>query len=92
MALKRAVGFVVDVGSEGGACRQLIVRRRRLTAEAVQGAALAFESVDDVHGGDGLALGVLAVRDSVTDDVLKENLHTRSIVHVSVFRQQQYSP
>jgi hypothetical protein len=33
--------------------------RRRLTAEAVQGAALAL--IDDVHGGDGLPAGVLGV-------------------------------
>ena len=45
-----------------------------LTAEAVQSAALAFQSVDDVHSSDGLALGVLAIGDSVTDHVLKEQL------------------
>ncbi|RCN53557.1 core histone H2A/H2B/H3/H4 [Ancylostoma caninum] len=42
--------------------------------ERIASAALALEGVDDVHGGDGLALGVLAVGDSVTDHVLKENL------------------
>ena len=48
-----------------------------LTSEAVQSTSLALQRVDDVHGGDGLALGVLAVGDSVTDDVLKEELqHT----------------
>ena len=45
-----------------------------LTAESVQGTSLAFQSVDDVHGGDGLSLGVLGVGDGITDDVLKENL------------------
>ena len=45
-----------------------------LTAESVQGASLPLEGVDDVHGGDGLALGVLCVGDGVTDDVLKEDL------------------
>ena len=40
----------------------------RLTTEAVQSAALALQSVDDVERGDGLALGVLSVGDSVTDD------------------------
>ena len=44
----------------------------RSAAEAVEGAALALESVDDVEGGDGLALGVLGVGDGVTDDVLEE--------------------
>ena len=46
----------------------------RLTAETVQSAALALESVDDVHGGDGLALGVLGVGHSIADDVLQKDL------------------
>lgn len=45
-----------------------------LTAESVQGTALALQGVHDVHGGDGLALGVLGVGDCITDDVLKEDL------------------
>jgi hypothetical protein len=49
-------------------------KARRLTAEAVQGAALALESVDDVKGGDGLALGVLSIGDGITDDALEEGL------------------
>jgi hypothetical protein len=46
----------------------------RLSAETVEGASLALESVDDIKRGDGLALGVLSVGDGVTDDVLQENL------------------
>ena len=45
-----------------------------LTAESVEGTALTLQSVDDIHGGDGLSLGVLGVGDSITDDVLKEDL------------------
>eukprot|EP00968_Pinguiococcus_pyrenoidosus_P026343 scaffold7071_cov260-Pinguiococcus_pyrenoidosus.AAC.11 len=45
-----------------------------LTTEAVEGAALALEGVHDVHGGDGLAAGVLGVGDGVTDHVLEEDL------------------
>ena len=45
-----------------------------LTTKSVQSAALALQSVDDVHGGDRLALGVLGVGDGVTDHVLKEGL------------------
>ena len=45
-----------------------------LTTEAVQGAALSLQSVDNVEGGDGLALGVLSVGDSITDDALEEGL------------------
>ena len=45
-----------------------------LAAEAVEGASLALESVDDVHGSDSLAAGVLGVRDRIADDVLEEHL------------------
>lgn len=51
-----------------------------LTTEAVEGAALTFERIDNVHGGDGLPLGVLSVRDSVTNNVFQENLeHTAGL-------------
>ena len=52
----------------------VVVERLRLSSESVEGTSLTFESVDDVHGGDGLSLGVLAVGDCVTDDVLEEDL------------------
>ena len=57
-----------------------LVRRdlRCLSSEAVESAALALEGVDDVHGGDRLSLGVLAVRDGVPDDVLEEHLEDSS--------------
>ena len=45
-----------------------------LTAEAVEGAALALERVDDIHGGDGLPAGVLGVGDRIADHVLEEHL------------------
>ena len=52
-----------------------------LTTESVEGAALPLESIDDVHGSDGLSLGVLRVGDSITDDVLKEHLqHSTSLL------------
>ena len=35
---------------------------------------MSLESVDDVHGCDGLSLGVLGVGDCVTDHVLQERL------------------
>ena len=65
MALKRAVGLDVFRCSLGECF---------LSSETVEGASLALEGVDDVHGGDGLALGVLAVGDGVSDDVLEEHL------------------
>ena len=52
----------------------LLMRADSLVAEAVEGAALPLEGVDDVKSSDGLAAGVLGVGDGVTDDVLKEDL------------------
>ena len=63
VALKRACCWVVGCGGMGS-----------LTSESVEGAALPLEGVDDVHGGDGLPLGVLGVSHSVADNVLKEHL------------------
>jgi len=45
-----------------------------LTSESVEGAALALESVDDIHGCDGLAASMLSVGDGVADHVLQEGL------------------
>ena len=45
-----------------------------LTSESVQGASLPLEGIDNIHGGDGLPLGVFGVGDGIPDDVLKENL------------------
>ena len=63
VALKRAdcVGFEMS-------------KRSNLTAKSVQGTSLALQSVDNIHSGDSLPLGVFGVGDGVTDDVLKEHL------------------
>merc|ERR1711934_284074 len=45
-----------------------------LSSESVQGASLPLEGVDNVHGGDGLPLGVFGVGDGIPDNVLKEDL------------------
>ena len=45
-----------------------------LTSESVQSTSLPFQSIDDIHGGDGLPLGMLGVGDCITDDILKEDL------------------
>ena len=45
-----------------------------LTSESVQGASLPLEGIDNIHGGDGLPLGVFGVGDGIPDDVLKEDL------------------
>ena len=39
---------------------------------------MAFKGVDDVHGGDGLPLGMFSVGDSISDDILKEHLKNTS--------------
>ena len=44
-----------------------------LTTKSVEGASLALQSVDNVHGCDGLPLGVFSVGNSVTDHVLQEH-------------------
>ena len=49
-----------------------------LAAEAVEGAVLALEGVHDVHGGHGLAAGVLGVGHGVADHVLEEDLEDRA--------------
>ena len=43
---------------------------------------MSLESVDDVEGGDGLALGVLGVGDCVTDDAFEEGLEDTACLFV----------
>ena len=73
VALKRAVGLVFDQ-------RELRASSVDLSTEAVEGASLSLEGVDDIHSCHGLSLGVLAVGDSVTDDVLEEHLKIEQLV------------
>ena len=35
---------------------------------------MPLEGIDNIHGGDGLPLGVFGVGDGIPDDILKENL------------------
>jgi len=49
-----------------------------LAAEAIEGAALALEGVDNVHSSHGLAASVLGVGHSIADDVLEEDLEDRA--------------
>jgi len=67
VVLKRTVGLF-----------GLAIERNSLTTESVEGSALPLQGIDDIHGGDSLPLGVLGVGDSITDDVLKENLEDTS--------------
>ena len=54
--------------------RLVVWLEMNLTAKTVQGSALSLQSIDDIHGGDSLPLGMFSVGDSITDDVLKEDL------------------
>lgn len=52
-----------------------------LSSEAVQGAPLPLEGVDNIECGHSLAAGVLSVGDCITDDILQEHLeHTTSLL------------
>ena len=45
-----------------------------LTSESIQGASLPLQSIDNIHSGDSLPLCMFGVGDSISDDILKENL------------------
>ena len=45
-----------------------------LTSKSVEGTSLPLEGIDNIHGCDSLPLGVFSVGDSISDDILKENL------------------
>lgn len=47
---------------------------RDSTAKAVQCTTLSLQRIHDIHGRDSLALGVLRVRDRISDNVLEEHL------------------
>ena len=73
-------------GERGNA--SLLCRKRgaNLSTEAVEGAALALESVDNIESGDSLAAGVLSVGHSITNNVLKEHLEDTSGLFVDEAR------
>jgi hypothetical protein len=64
-----------------------IEMERRLTTETVEGTALPLERVDDVEGGDSLALGVLSVGDGVADDTLEEGLEDTTCLFVDHWKE-----
>jgi len=57
-----------------------------LASESVEGASLSLESIDDVHGSDGLPLGVLCVIDCVKYQVLEEDPEDTSDFAIDEFR------
>ena len=52
---------------------------RELSAKAVQGSALPLQSIDHIHSGHSLPLGMLGVGDSISNHILQENLKTAFI-------------
>ena len=58
---------------------------RRLSTETVQRAALSLEGVDDIGGGDGLALGVIGIGDSIADDTFEGGLDDTTSLFVDHF-------
>ena len=67
-------------------CDVIVLWGCYLTAESVQSTSLAFQGIDDIHGGDGLPLGVLGVCDSISDDILEENFKNSSCLLVDETR------
>ena len=55
----------------------------RSNAVAVEDAAIFLHGVDDIHGGNGLALGVLGEGEGVTHHLLQEIIDKASHVLVS---------
>jgi len=73
----KAILSCAEFESEG---RGLLIED--LSTETVESAALTLEGVDDVEGGDGLALGVFGVGDGVADDTLEEGLEDAASLFV----------
>ena len=74
VALKRAVWF------------RYCAAIAPLPAKAVEGAPLPLESVDNVHGSDGLAFGMLTVCHCIANDIFQENLQHPSGLFVDEAR------
>jgi len=55
-------------------CVHSTLSKADLTSESIQGLALTLEGIDDIHGSDCLSAGVLSVGDTITNDILEEDL------------------
>ena len=45
----------------------------RLATESVEGASLSLQRIHNIHGGDGLSLGMVGVGDGIPNDGFKED-------------------
>ena len=57
----------------------------KLSAKAIQSPALPLQSIDHIHGSDSLPLGMFGVGDSVSDDILQEDLRTRYHIYIHMY-------
>ena len=64
------------------ALRRASLRVLNLTPKPIEGASLALQSVDNIHGSDCLSLGVLGVGDGITDHVLQKYLENTASLFV----------
>ena len=53
-----------------------------LSAKSVEGSALPLQGVHYIHGCDGLAFGMFAVCDCITDDILEKHLQYTACLFV----------
>ncbi|WRX12032.1 hypothetical protein QQP08_004519 [Theobroma cacao] len=61
----------------------ILTKSKTLTTKPVKSTALSLERVNDVHGGDGFATGVLGVGNGVSDDVFKEDFEDAACLLVN---------
>jgi hypothetical protein len=53
-----------------------------LTTKTVESTALALQCIDNIERGDCLALGVLGIGDSISDDALEEGLQNTTCLFI----------
>ena len=65
---------------------KFITKSDDLLSETVDGASVAFQGVDDVHGGHGLAVSVLGVSGGIAKDLLEEGTEGSTALVVDLAR------
>ena len=63
-----------------------------LSSKTIKGASLPLEGIHDIHGSNGLPLGVLCVGDGVPDDILQENLKIDKFKPVNLHNYLENTP
>ena len=52
----------------------MVIDEIDLSSESIKGTSLSLQGIDNVHGCDGLPLGVFGVGDGITDYIFKKYL------------------